>query len=116
LNQTLATLNLTDNTIGNRGAQYLANALEINTVGNIIFYSLYIHYLYLPKTLTLVNILDNRLDYQGKKHLANSLLHVSTRMLLQRNEKESSIFDDDPMDLGLEYVLSDEYLEDDVSE
>ncbi|CAF3372567.1 unnamed protein product [Rotaria socialis] len=66
--ESLIILDLGSNQIGDKGAQYLANALVRN------------------KTLATLNLSFNRIGYQGAQHLANALRHNTTLVTLNLNK------------------------------
>jgi hypothetical protein len=84
LTQTLTTLNLTVNAIGNEGATYVANALRHNNVSLVleITHLLQMHLYHLLQTLTTLKIGWNRIGAEGARHIANALHHNTVRFVL----------------------------------
>jgi len=78
LSQTLTTLNLESNTIGDKGAQAIAQALEKNQVREIFSFFISIrHLFYLSQTLTTLHLESNKIGAEGAQAIA---------LALQRNQ------------------------------
>ncbi len=71
--QTLSTLNLDSNQIGNAGAQYLAGALRNNTVIPIIFHLSHYHLFLYIQTLKTLLLSSNKIGDEGAQHIADGL-------------------------------------------
>jgi Ran GTPase-activating protein (RanGAP) involved in mRNA processing and transport len=69
--QTLTTLLLWCNNIGNEGARYFANALKQNQVTTVTSHT--IIQSYFIQTLTILNLDRNEIGDQGAQHLADAL-------------------------------------------
>jgi Ran GTPase-activating protein (RanGAP) involved in mRNA processing and transport len=72
--QTLTTIGLVGNQIGNEGAQYLANTLQQNKVAqltSLVFSQPFTHYFL--QILTTLNLSNNRIGAEGAQHLVNAL-------------------------------------------
>jgi len=77
--QTLTTLNLWDNGIGDQGAKYLSNALKQNTVGqNLILLSHPTIFDFI-QTLTKLDLARNQIKDQGAQYLSEALLNNTVR-------------------------------------
>lgn len=81
--QTLANLDLHENSIGGEGSQYLANMLRVNQVNFLQSKTSHMHENLLIKTLTILDLEKNQIDDVGACHLANALQYntVSSRNL-----------------------------------
>jgi Ran GTPase-activating protein (RanGAP) involved in mRNA processing and transport len=79
--QTLTTLNLWNNGIGDQGAKYLSNALKQNTVGqNLILLSLSDPTIFdFIQTLTKLDLARNQIKDQGAQYLSEALLNNKVR-------------------------------------
>jgi Ran GTPase-activating protein (RanGAP) involved in mRNA processing and transport len=80
--QTLTTLDLEFNGIGDEAAQHLADALQNNTV--ILILSSSISYTYLhffTQTLTTLNLNANQIGDKGAEHLADALRNSTVTII-----------------------------------
>jgi Ran GTPase-activating protein (RanGAP) involved in mRNA processing and transport len=74
ITQTLITLDLKYNGIGEKGAQYLADALKNKTVNSFFCFCLsHLRLFLITQTLTTLNLTDNEIGDNGAQDLADGL-------------------------------------------
>jgi len=71
--QTLTTLEISTNFIGDQGIQHLANALKQNNVTLSLIFSLYCSLPSFIQTLTIFSLNYNKISDQGAQYLADAL-------------------------------------------
>ena len=79
--------------MGAEGAQYLANALQVNTVRLHFSTSrTRLNHLHLAQTLTTLHLEDNNIGAEGAQHLANALQVNTVRLHFSTSDQFSTIF------------------------
>jgi len=81
LTQTLTTLDLGTNEIGESGAQYVAKILENNMVDVFSFYLYCLHLVFLTQTLTTLILVDSKIGDNGVQYLADALQNNTVNIL-----------------------------------
>jgi hypothetical protein len=79
--QTLTTLNLRENKIGDAGAQHLSGALLENKVRQILSSSFIQLFLISLQTLTTLSLRENKIGDKGAQHLSDALLENRVRQI-----------------------------------
>ncbi len=83
--QKLTTLDLRRNEIGAEGARHLAQALQNNTVRQVLFRSTDIHHDISIQTLTTLDLQENNIGDEGVQNLAQALQNNAVRQLFFRS-------------------------------
>jgi uncharacterized membrane protein len=73
LTQTLTTLDLSWNKVGEEGAQYLANALQSNNVRYFFVLINYISVYGLTQTLVSLDLIHNNISFRGLQYFVEAL-------------------------------------------
>ena len=71
--QTLVTLHLSKYSIGDNGAQYIANGIQNNTVTFFLLSSIFYWCALYIQTLITLDLTDNKIEATGAKYLSNLL-------------------------------------------
>lgn len=80
--QSLTTLQLRSNNIGNEGAQYLGDALRHNTVGLVYCAcSAQIRVRFLVQTLAVLHLGYNKIKDEGARYLVNAIQDNTVRLI-----------------------------------